>query len=238
MKRLLAVVLACAVHLACSKSSTAPTQSTTSTIVPATFTLGGRVTESAPTTSTAVPGAAISVADGPNAGKSATANANGDYTLTGLVPGGFTVNVGAPGYQDGSNALTVTASATRNFTLAPIPRTLDETHNGSVDGGSPICQNFFTTTTLPCVKYLVPVHNTGFLDAVLTWNSSRQDLDLELVREPGTGSSDRIAISRSASATREEVSATLTAGVLYSVRVLYYSGSVAQPFSLRLVRPN
>src|SRR5215213_5692034 len=76
------------------KSSTSPTPATptpTPTPVATTFTLSGTVTDS--TTATALSGAAISIADGVNAGKSTTTGSSGTYSLAGLQQSGFTVNV-------------------------------------------------------------------------------------------------------------------------------------------------
>ena len=62
---------------------------TTPGAAPATFSLSGRVTDSG--TGAGIAGATVSVADGPNARKSAATDASGTYRLTALQQSGFTV---------------------------------------------------------------------------------------------------------------------------------------------------
>lgn len=97
--------------------SPAPTPTPTPT-PPTTFTLQGQVSEEAPFGDTKIPGAKVEFIDGANAGKSAIADANGNYAITGLAQGGFTVRASAAGYLENSTGITLTSDLTRNFGLA------------------------------------------------------------------------------------------------------------------------
>lgn len=114
---------------------------------------------------------------------------------------------------------------------------LEETVSGAVSGGSPVCPDFFSTTRLPCVRYPFTPSTTGNFGALLIWDDPRNDLDLVLVANDGTRSTDRIAISRSASGISEVVTSLVTAGQRYEVRVLYFSGRSIQPYALAVQRP-
>lgn len=105
----------------------------------------------------------------------------------------------------------------------------------------PVCQNFEPATRLPCKIYLVTLHEAGELNAVLNWDDRIEyasALALELVREPGTGAGDQIALNyvTQGNPNREEVIAILQPG-LYSVRVLYQRDLGPQPFVLTMTHP-
>jgi len=122
------LLLSALVLSACGGSSpTAPPASQnpgTSTPAPQTFTLQGQVTEAEPFTSTRIAGASVQIADGPNAGRSTTTDASGNYVLSSLSASGFTVRVTANGYQAQAVGITLTGNTTRNFQLQPSgPRT-------------------------------------------------------------------------------------------------------------------
>jgi hypothetical protein len=82
---------------------------------PITFSLNGQVTDSA--TGAGIPNASVSVADGPNAGRSTRTDASGNYTLTELEQSGFTVNVSASNYVSQSKGVTLTSNQTLSFQL-------------------------------------------------------------------------------------------------------------------------
>lgn len=80
------------------------------------FSLGGRVIDGA--TSTGIAGATVSIADSANAGKSATTDASGNYSFTGLQQAGFTVSAAAGAYLPSSLSATLTSNQTLDFSLA------------------------------------------------------------------------------------------------------------------------
>ena len=68
-----------------------------------------------------ISGATVSIADGPNAGKSATTSSSGSYSFTGLQSSGFTVNAAATNYSPSSKGVTLTSNSTLNFNLQSVP---------------------------------------------------------------------------------------------------------------------
>jgi hypothetical protein len=95
----------------------------TGTVIPS-FTLSGIVTESAPTTSTVLANARITFVDGANQGKTATSGADGRYSITGVVNGGFTVRVELAGYTTVNVPVGINGNTTLDIRLDPTaPRT-------------------------------------------------------------------------------------------------------------------
>lgn len=93
-------------------------------VVTPTFTLSGQVTESAPTISTVLAGARVTVIDGANQGKTATTGADGRYQITGVVNGGYTVTAVLAGYVSAALPVGIDGNTTLNFRLDPLaPRT-------------------------------------------------------------------------------------------------------------------
>lgn len=86
---------------------------------PATFSLSGQVTDSG--TGAGIAGATVSVADGPNARRSAGTDASGNYRLTALQQSGFTVAASAPNYVSQSKGVTLTSDQTLSFELTRQP---------------------------------------------------------------------------------------------------------------------
>ena len=123
------VGLLCAT-VACGGGSGSPAAPSSPT-GPSTSSLSGQVTDSV--TSNAIPGAVVSIADGPNAGRSATTDASGNYNLTGLQRSGFTVNVTAAGYTPTSRGVTLTSDQTVSFRLT---RNLDGSWEASAPSAS------------------------------------------------------------------------------------------------------
>jgi hypothetical protein len=115
LKRAYAVGLTI-IAVACGGGSpNSPSSSTPSPATPATFSLTGLVTDI--TTGAGLSGATVSVADGPNAGKSALTDSSGNYTLAGLQQSSFTLNASASNYVSQSKAVTLASSQTLSFQL-------------------------------------------------------------------------------------------------------------------------
>ena len=87
----------------------------------------------------------------------------------------------------------------------------------------------------PCRIVVIPIHNAGPVDAVLTWSGGAADLDLTLFQ---TGISKPIVRSASAGRGPEEVQATLTTGATYEFRITYAGGSGRTAYTLRVVHLN
>ncbi len=85
-----------------------------------TFTLSGLVSEEN-TAGRAVAGAMIQVVDGPNAGKSASTDGNGSYSLTDLAAGSFSIRATANGYTVAERAVTVAEDTRLDLRLLRTP---------------------------------------------------------------------------------------------------------------------
>jgi len=89
-----------------------------------TFTLSGQVTESAPTISTVLAGAVVTIIDGANQGRTATTGTDGRYQIAGVVNGGYTVTATLAGYGSAALPVGIDGNTTFNIRLNPLaPRT-------------------------------------------------------------------------------------------------------------------
>ncbi len=197
-----------------------------------TFTLSGTVRETAPTASVLVSGVTITIQDGSFAGRTATTDTIGAYQIAGLT-GSMNVVAAKTGYDTTAASVNLSSgNQTLNFSLNPTAQTLDETFTGTINGGSDTCSD--GTLTKACSIVILAIHNTGLVDATLTWTGgiSSADLDLSLWR----GSTVLLAKSATATAT-EHVSATATSGSNYELHVTYSTGSVPVTYTLRVTHP-
>lgn len=119
--RLLAVVTSVSAS-ACGSSGGGGTPTTpTPPPTPATYTLSGTVSESG---GGRIQGATVRIGDGTNSGRSATTDANGQYSLTGLQSSSFTASASADGYASRGQGINLTANRTADFALTRLgPRT-------------------------------------------------------------------------------------------------------------------
>lgn len=111
---------------------------------PTTFTMSGFVTRWG--TSTSVPGASVIIIAGANGGRSTTTGGFGDYALTALTPGVFTVRVSASGYNTEERSVDLSSTKQVNFALTvPAPPPADTTCTGPRSGScgtvSAVCNN-------------------------------------------------------------------------------------------------
>lgn len=176
MRQTLLVVLALVSSVSCgdggSASPSIPTPVGSTPIPPSgTLTLAGTVTETAPTASTRIAGATITVVEGPNAGRSATSDANGTFQLATLQSGTFTIRVRAADYVERSQSVTLTADQTVTIELDPVFEIVTTTTNASLSGGD-ACGGYWDDDIGPdsCrVHHVVNMHHDGTLTAELTW---------------------------------------------------------------------
>lgn len=123
--RALAMSAALAAASACSTESggsqPTPVVPTPTTPTPApTYTVTGVVREG----QVPIPAATVAVADGPNAGKSATADGSGRYSLSGLAFAGFSISASAPRYVALTKGVSLPSTGTSvsvDFDLAREP---------------------------------------------------------------------------------------------------------------------
>ena len=205
----------------------------TATVTPRRFVLDGRVREEAPTADIFIPNATIRVLDGPDAGVTTTSDGNAYYVFRDGVTGGtVNVQVSAAGYETRSQAITgFTANRSVDLFLRPILRIVDETLSGTISGGDAACAG--SIANRPCRRFSFGTHHSGTAEAVLSWNTGVNDLDLEL-----WSGNTRIASSTGVSRNEERVSSTVGPLGSYQWRVVYFSGSTVQAFTLRVRRPN
>jgi len=128
MKATLAILLALLAG-ACGSSPSAPS-STPQAAPVARWMLSGLVTSSP--AGGPLSGSVVTIVDGPDAGRQATADSLGRYALADLHPAGFSVRASAKGYRDMTRGITLTANVQADFVLElPLARLVDI-------GGSPI----------------------------------------------------------------------------------------------------
>lgn len=145
--------------VACGGGSSTPTQPTTAPAAQG-FGLSGRVTDS--TSAAGVSGARVTIADGPNAGQSATADATGRYSFATLQRGGFTLTATADDYTSASTGVTLTSAQVVDLQIrrlyegnwtAPAPATgsggILSTINFTVRNGSIVSVAFVHALAVP-----------------------------------------------------------------------------------------
>jgi protocatechuate 3,4-dioxygenase beta subunit len=90
------------------------------TLLATTGTIAGRVTDAS--NSQPIAGATVTTLP---ATATLTTDAQGNYTIPNVAPGGYTVNAAKSGYQNGSASATVVAgqTATANMAITPLPTT-------------------------------------------------------------------------------------------------------------------
>jgi hypothetical protein len=190
------------------------------------------VTETAPTASTGIPGAVVKLLSGANAGRSATTNGLGFYSIPDVSPG-TTIGVSAEGYVD----LRRESSDGRegsNFQLMPVLRMVSTTVSDTLDGAVGTCHD--GVSQRPCHIITFAIHNGGPLDAELTWNpNDAADLNLSLFK---TGSASFLARSATDGAAPERIKVDLAPGATYELRITYASGTDDVKYTLKATHPN
>jgi hypothetical protein len=118
-KRLLCAAGLVSLLTACSHDNQTPT-APGSPAPSITYSLTGSVIDRA--SRMAIVGATVAVADGPNAGKSATTSDSGAYTFSALQQSDFTVSVSMQNYVTLSTKISLTANQTQTFALDAKPK--------------------------------------------------------------------------------------------------------------------
>jgi len=115
--RLIVIALALIMFVGCSGSSGPMSPSATGNL-----TLSGTVTGAG----TPVSGATVLILDGANANRSTTSNAAGQFQITGLQSGGFTISVSAVDYATSTQPISLTGNAVVSVALVKLPRAVLE----------------------------------------------------------------------------------------------------------------
>ena len=164
----------------------------------------------------------------------AVTNSVGFYTIAGLPSTELTINVSADGYVATSRRLATTGNSTTDFQLRPIPATLSHTLSGSIGASDGTCSD--GVAMKPCRIIAIPVHNSGPIEATLSWESvSPADLDVSVFQ---TGSSTPLARSALTGTMQEEVTANVSVGGTYEIRVTHSSGVDTVMYTLKITYPN
>lgn len=185
---------------------------------PPSYSLSGSVTETAPHASKALVGVRVEIIDGANQGKFALTDGAGLYQITSVLAGSFKVRAHLDTYDDVTKSVTLNTSTSLAFALNPTPRAITETFTGTISGGDPpgSCGS-------PCKVFAVPIHNTGTLQATLTWASSD---DAHLMLQLYSADTNRVLAqspltpSDGSTSTRETISSAITASGNYELRVV------------------
>jgi hypothetical protein len=124
MHRLLLCLCGVVIAAACDRGSTFESPTGPNPPAPVTANLSGRVTEIVASEVLPIGGALLTIADGGNAGKTATTNASGEYSFSALRREAFSVTVSASGYLTTAFPIDLRGDAARDFPLSPsTPRT-------------------------------------------------------------------------------------------------------------------
>jgi hypothetical protein len=203
----------------------------TSPVPPSTQTLNGRVTETPPTSQTGIGGALVRITTGPDAGRSATTNIMGFYTIPNVAVAS-TVQISAEGYVESSGD--VDSGREGRFQLMPRPVTKTSTLRDTLDDRVGSCSD--GVSQRPCHILTLPIHNDGPLEATLSWEpAASADLDLSLFRASPLS---LIARSGKAGSESERINLHLAAGLSFELHVTYASGSAPATYTLRVVHQN
>jgi hypothetical protein len=222
------MAIACLVT-ACGESPSIPSGQGPSALVA----LTGSVTESAPTTTTPIPGAVLTFADGANAGRSIQTDQTGAFSITALQSGRFTLNVAANGYQATDFPVMLSPTTTiQTFRLRPMLRVTVESLSGMLSKGDAPCFDIGD----PCQRYTFTLHHTNELNAVLIWPSVEAAL---LILQWYDVSNNRVLLEEAnMTAPRQQISTAVGAPGIYQLRVVAARLVSNTNFSLSVTHSN
>lgn len=233
----LAILLAA---FGCSDGSLSSPTSPTPPMVPSSpappsgsgrFLLSGRVTETPPTVNTGIGRATVRIADGPDAGQSATTDSMGYYTIHDVTLGSA-IHVSAAGYLATSSPRE-TGHDQSDFQLMPLPASRTSVMTDTLHASVGTCND--GVSAKPCHIMAIPIHNNGILEATLEWNSpDAANLDVSLFR-----SNLPSPVLRAATAENpEHFRVDLRGGAVFELRVTYASGTAPVKYTLRVTHQN
>jgi Carboxypeptidase regulatory-like domain len=259
MRPVMFVVVAVVSTLSCGDGGggvpSSPTPQPDPQPLPQTWTLSGTISETAPTASARIANATVTIASGPDAGRSVRSDANGVFQLEGLQPAQFTVRTQAANYVEGSQFVTLTGNQTIAIGLDPVFQMVTTTRDDSVSGGD-ACPGYWdgsysaqtdtgrSAAIAECeVHYVFDVHHDGTLSTVLSWTNRETNLSTELYYSD-QGQPTGQGISPRGDRSRQPVSYDVDAHTQYVVRVRNLSPGGGSPpagitaFTLTVTRPN
>jgi hypothetical protein len=241
---LMIVAAACGAVVACSHGpspaapgSSMPPSAVLPSPIPGDVTLTGRVVEAPPTSTTGVWDAVVTLDDGVSAwqsGKTIGGAGFGVYTISGLHGGRFRATVSADGFVGVTRDVTIAPDNTIDFPLLPVPVRKNLTVSSSqLNDGDGTCSD--GTQLRPCHIVALPVHNSGSIEAALTWPVAGPALALILFESE---SSAPLAASTSIVDGNARLVTNVKGGAVYEIRVIYASGKGSVTYSLSVGYPN
>ena len=131
---LLLTALMAVASAACKGDSgpVSPTPTTRDAPAVPTWSLSGLVTERFQAVDLPVPGATVSIAEGPDTGRSIVTNNGGNYEFNGLEQGDFTVRATGTGYELSSQVVELRADRRLDFALRRVSRPVTFAFDGGV----------------------------------------------------------------------------------------------------------
>jgi hypothetical protein len=204
--------------------------------IPGDVTLTGHVVEAPPTSTTGVWDAVVTLDDGVSAwqsGKTIGGAGLGVYTISGLHGGRFRATVSADGFVGVTRDLTIAPDNTIDFQLLPVAVRKSLTVSSQLNDGDGTCSD--GTQSRPCHIVALPVHNSGSIEATLTWPVAGPALALMLFE---SGSPVPLAASTSIVDGNARLVTNLDGGAVYELRVIYASGKGTVTYSLSVAYPN
>jgi hypothetical protein len=164
-RRLLVVATLAAFSCGGSASPTGPAPATQA--APGSFALSGIVSESAPTASTPVGAAIVTLVGGPNTG-STTTDAGGRFRLSGLRPGAITVRIQAADHVDDVQFIEIAGDKNIDVQMDPVFRIVTTTSVESISGGGASCPGYWDSSAADeacSADFTINVHHAGTLRA-------------------------------------------------------------------------
>ena len=158
---------------------------------PTTMTLSGRVTEAAPTITTPIVAATVTIIGGPDDGRSATSDANGAFHLV-VSQGQVTIRVRAANYVERSLPITLTQNPTVAIELDPVFQLVTTTKSNETITSDGHCPDWWSSIFPPrgidgpCLTgYVINVHHAGTLTAELRWTDRIRSPNVAFYRSSG-----------------------------------------------------
>jgi hypothetical protein len=238
---LTAATIAAATACTGAASPSAPTVSQPVSLVqpspaPGSINLTGRITEAPPTATTGVWDATVTLEDGVDSWQSEKTIGGvgrGIYTIPGLRAGRYRATVSADGFVTVTRDVTIASDTTIDFQLLPATVRKSVTVSDHLSDQDFACGD--DAQSRPCHIVALPVHNSGLIDATLTWPAGGPALTLMLLQ---SGSPVPIATPTSLVDGRGRLVANLEGGAVYEIRVIYASGTGRVSYSLSITYPN
>jgi hypothetical protein len=164
-----ALVLCLLLSAACGSDTIAPSPQPQ----PQRFTVSGTVTETPPTQGRVIAGARVAVEDGPDAGVSATSDAQGRYALPDLRESTISLRATAPGYEPRTGTIVLSSHRELHLQLDPVNEVITETVTATIQP----CNG---EDYIVCFAHRFYAHHRGPVSATVTTGPGNHLLEIQL----------------------------------------------------------